>query len=58
MKTAVIVPTYNSPDALNVVLHGYSLQDDLNFDMIMADGRLESYADIMYDIAFGHAGLD
>jgi len=24
----------------------------------VAAGRLESYANIMYDVAFGHAGLD
>jgi glycosyltransferase involved in cell wall biosynthesis len=37
MKTAVIVPTYNRPDALEVVLRGYSLQDDLDFEVIVAD---------------------
>ena len=37
MKTAVIVPTYNSPDALEVVLRGYSLQDDQEFEVIVAD---------------------
>ncbi|MGQ0666554.1 MAG: glycosyltransferase family 2 protein [Nitrospiraceae bacterium] len=37
MRTAVIVPTYNRPDALEVVLRGYSIQDDRDFEMIVAD---------------------
>ncbi|MCS6896358.1 MAG: glycosyltransferase, partial [Nitrospira sp.] len=37
MKTAVIVPTYNRPDALELVLHGYALQDDLDFEITIAD---------------------
>jgi len=37
VKTAVIVPTYNRPDALEVVLRGYSMQDDSNFEVIVAD---------------------
>ncbi len=37
MKAAIIVPTYNRPDALELVMRGYSLQDDLDFEMIVAD---------------------
>lgn len=54
MKTAVIVPTYNSPDALNVVLHGYSLQDDLNFDMIVADDGSTEDTKRLLDQLQGH----
>lgn len=37
MKVAVIVPTYNRPDALAAVLEGYLEQDDLDFELIVAD---------------------
>jgi glycosyltransferase involved in cell wall biosynthesis len=37
MRTAVIVPTYNRPDALAAVLEGYLAQDDLDFELIVAD---------------------
>lgn len=37
MKTAVIVTTYNRPDALAAVLEGYCGQRDQAFDLIVAD---------------------
>ena len=37
MKCAVVVPTYNRPDALAAVLEGYLLQDDRDFEVIVAD---------------------
>lgn len=37
MKTAVIVTTYNRPDALEAVLEGYCTQTDRGFDLIVAD---------------------
>lgn len=37
MRIAVIVTTYNRPDALNAVLAGYLAQTDLNFELIIAD---------------------
>lgn len=37
MKTAVIVTTYNRPDALAVVLAGYQAQTDQDFELIVAD---------------------
>jgi glycosyltransferase involved in cell wall biosynthesis len=37
MKAAVVVPTYNRPDALAAVLDGYLEQDTLAFELIVAD---------------------
>lgn len=37
MKTAVIVTTYNRPDALAAVLAGYEAQTDGDFELIVAD---------------------
>ena len=37
MRIAVIVTTYNRPDALAVVLDGYLAQDDRDFELIVAD---------------------
>jgi glycosyltransferase involved in cell wall biosynthesis len=37
LRVAVIVPTYNRPDALGAVLEGYLAQDDLDFELIVAD---------------------
>ena len=37
MNTAVIVTTYNRPDALTVVLEGYCAQSDQDFQLIVAD---------------------
>ncbi len=37
MKTAVIVTTYNRPDALAVVLEGYRAQTDPDFGLVVAD---------------------
>ncbi|MCP9469370.1 MAG: glycosyltransferase family 2 protein [Nitrospira sp.] len=37
MKTAVIVTTYNRPDALACVLEGYSHQSDQDFVLVVAD---------------------
>jgi len=37
MQTAVIVTTYNRPDALAAVLDGYAAQDSHDFELIVAD---------------------
>ena len=37
MKTAVIVTTYNRPDALAAVLAGYAAQTDQDFELLVAD---------------------
>ena len=37
MRIAVIVTTYNRPDALSVVLEGYLAQTDKDFEVIVAD---------------------
>ena len=37
MKTAVIVTTYNRPDALAAVLAGYAVQRDAKFELVVAD---------------------
>ena len=37
MKLAVIVTTYNRPDALRAVLEGYRVQDTPDFELIIAD---------------------
>jgi glycosyltransferase involved in cell wall biosynthesis len=37
LKTTVIVTTYNRPDALASVVQGFFLQEDLDFDLIIAD---------------------
>jgi glycosyltransferase involved in cell wall biosynthesis len=48
MKTAVIVTTYNRPDALAVVLNGYCGQSDHAFELIVADdGSREETAEVV-----------
>jgi glycosyltransferase involved in cell wall biosynthesis len=48
MKTAVIVTTYNRPDALAVVLEGYCAQSDVDFDLVVADdGSKEETANVL-----------
>jgi len=37
MKIAVIITTYNRPDALAAVLEGYLAQTDKNFEVVVAD---------------------
>jgi len=37
LRIAVIVTTYNRPDALAAVLEGYLAQTDLNFEVLVAD---------------------
>ena len=37
MRTAVIVTTYNRPDALEMVLAGYEAQRDAEFELLIAD---------------------
>jgi glycosyltransferase involved in cell wall biosynthesis len=37
MKTAVIVTTYNRPDALRAALEGYCAQDTKDFELLIAD---------------------
>ncbi|HEY5932893.1 MAG TPA: glycosyltransferase family 2 protein [Nitrospira sp.] len=48
MNTAVIVTTYNRPDALAVVLKGYCGQSDVGFDLVVADdGSKEETAKVV-----------
>lgn len=52
MKTAVVVTTYNRPDALAVVLEGYCGQSDHAFDLIVADdGSGEETAEVVRQFA-------
>jgi glycosyltransferase involved in cell wall biosynthesis len=52
MKTAVIVTTYNRPDALAVVLEGYCAQSDQAFDLIVADdGSREETGEVVQHFA-------
>jgi len=52
MKTAVIVTTYNRPDALAAVLEGYCGQSDQAFDLIVADdGSQEETAEVVRQFA-------
>ncbi|MEO8442297.1 MAG: glycosyltransferase, partial [Betaproteobacteria bacterium] len=37
MKTAVVVTTYNRPDALAAALAGYQAQRDTGFELVIAD---------------------
>jgi glycosyltransferase involved in cell wall biosynthesis len=37
VKTAVVVTTYNRPDALEAVLAGYQAQRDTGFELVIAD---------------------
>jgi len=37
MKTAVVVTTYNRPDALGAVLEGFCAQNERDFELIVAD---------------------
>ena len=37
MRTAVILTTYNRPDALAAVLEGYLAQDNFEFELVVAD---------------------
>jgi len=48
MKTALIVTTYNRPDALAAVLEGYCRQSDQDFELVVADdGSKEDTADLV-----------
>lgn len=48
MKTALIVTTYNRPDALAAVLEGYCRQSDQDFELVVADdGSKEDTADVV-----------
>jgi len=52
MKTALIVTTYNRPDALAAVLEGYCRQSDQDFELVVADdGSKEDTADIVRQFA-------
>ncbi|NGZ59773.1 MAG: glycosyl transferase family 2 [Nitrospira sp. LK265] len=52
MKTAVIVTTYNRPDALAAVLEGYCGQSDRNFVLVVADdGSKEETAEVVQQYA-------
>lgn len=48
MKTAVILTTYNRPDALRAALEGYRAQDTSDFEFIVADdGSRRETADLV-----------
>jgi glycosyltransferase involved in cell wall biosynthesis len=50
MKLAVIVTTYNRPDALAAALDGYLAQSDRDFELIVADdGSAQATADVVHD---------
>lgn len=50
MKTAVIVTTYNRPDALDAVLAGYAEQRGAAFELIVADdGSTDETRDLVAD---------
>lgn len=52
MKTAVIVTTYNRPDALEAVLEGYSSQSDREFSLVVADdGSTKDTAEVVQQFA-------
>jgi glycosyltransferase involved in cell wall biosynthesis len=50
VKTAVIVTTYNRPDALAAVLEGYQAQSTQNFELLVADdGSTETTRAVIED---------
>lgn len=52
MKTAVIVTTFNRPDALAAVLEGYSDQSDRDFELVVADdGSTHETAEVVNEFA-------
>lgn len=52
MKTAVIVTTYNRPDALAAVLEGYGVQSDREFSLVVADdGSTKDTAEVVQRFA-------
>jgi glycosyltransferase involved in cell wall biosynthesis len=52
MKTAVIVTTYNRPDALAAVLEGYCSQSDHDFGLVIADdGSTRETAELVRQLA-------
>ena len=52
MKTALIVTTYNRPDALAAVLEGYCRQSDQDFELVVADdGSKEDTAEVVRQCA-------
>lgn len=52
MKAAVIVTTYNRPDALAAVLEGYCAQDFHEFELVIADdGSTAQTQDVVADYA-------
>ncbi|MFN7085998.1 MAG: glycosyltransferase family 2 protein [Burkholderiales bacterium] len=53
MRIAVIVATYNRPDALALLLEGYLHQDDTDFEVIIAD---DGSTDEVRQVVTAHAG--
>jgi glycosyltransferase involved in cell wall biosynthesis len=52
MKTAVIVTTFNRPDALAAVLEGYCDQSDQGFELVVADdGSTHETAEVVNEFA-------
>jgi glycosyltransferase involved in cell wall biosynthesis len=57
MRCAVIVPTYNRPDALAAVLEGYLAQDDQDFEMVVADDGSTPDTKALVDAFAARAGF-
>ena len=52
MKLAVVVTTYNRPDALEAVLKGYLAQSERDFELLIADdGSTRETADVVTEFA-------
>ena len=52
MKLAVVVTTYNRPDALRAVLEGYAAQSDGSFELVVADdGSTAATGNLVRDFA-------
>src|SRR4051812_14229751 len=57
VKTAVIVTTYNRPDALAAVLEGYRSQRDAEFELLIADDGSRDDTRLAVAAFKSHAGL-
>ena len=57
MKTAVIVTTYNRPDALAAVLTGYRAQSSQDFELLVADDGSTEATRTVVDDCRRHAGF-
>jgi len=57
VKTAVIVTTYNRPDALAAVLAGYRTQSRQDFELLVADDGSTEATRTVVDDCRRHAGF-